>query len=110
MHWSDPGAPNLQELTNLYSTLRSADVLTIGEWDEDHVRNVAGLPDRPEGVGVGERVKAPPPASFPTPGEFRAQPTPRVEVQKTEPKPQAVRKVVERDAQGRIIAVTEEPV
>ena len=55
MTLSDPGKPDLEALVNLYREGVASGVLTLTATDEDHLRAVAGLPDRPEGVGEGPR-------------------------------------------------------
>lgn len=69
--WSDPGAEDLQALTTLYTGLTASKVLTITKVDEDHVRAIVGLPDRPEGVGEGDRNPQPIPGLFPPSGPLK---------------------------------------
>lgn len=68
---SDPGKPDIDALVNLYREGVAARALTLTAADEDHLRAVAGLPDRPDGVGEGPR-DIPPGGAFP-PSPFKAR-------------------------------------
>jgi hypothetical protein len=64
--WNDPGKFDVQALSMLMKELVGANVLTPEENLEDFIRDAAGLPERPEGVGVGERAR---PSFFPPAGQ-----------------------------------------
>lgn len=65
LNWADPGKADIAGLSTLLKDMTAAQIITASAELEDHVRSVAGLPDRPEGVGEGPRA-APAPAAAPS--------------------------------------------
>lgn len=56
LNWADPGKADIAGLSTLLKEMTAAQIITASAELEDHVRSVAGLPDRPEGVGEGPRA------------------------------------------------------
>lgn len=55
LDWADPGKFDIKALADLINSLTGSQIITPGPELEDHIRDIAGLPDRPEGVGEGPR-------------------------------------------------------
>lgn len=58
-NWHPPGKSDIQGLAQTLNLLVQARVITPEATLEDHMRGAMGLPDRPEGVGEGDRSPAP---------------------------------------------------
>lgn len=57
--WGKPGRKDIAAKAALLSTLIGVDVVTPSAELEDFMRNLAGLPERPEGLGEGPRRSSP---------------------------------------------------
>lgn len=55
--WEKPGKIDLVELVASMAQARGMDALTITREDEIHIRQAAGLPDLPDGVGEDVRIR-----------------------------------------------------
>ena len=58
--WAPPGSADLTGLAEMMNKLVTSKIITPGAELEDFFRQIAGLPDRPEGVGEGPREIQPP--------------------------------------------------
>ncbi len=56
LDWADPGKADITGLGDLISKMTNAGIITPEPGIEDHIRALAGLPDRPEGIGEGPRT------------------------------------------------------
>jgi len=61
IEWADPGSKDVAKVVQSAQAMVAAQLLTPDEKLEDYLRAVAGLPDRPEGLGVGPRNQPQPP-------------------------------------------------
>ena len=59
--WGSTGVKDVQQAANIMEKMVKSQILTPEETLEDYLRGVLGLPDRPDGVGEGERSPAPSP-------------------------------------------------
>jgi hypothetical protein len=68
--WHPPGRTDVAAMANQLNLLVNARIITPESGIEDHIRGMMGLPDRPEGVGEGDRPAwspfQPPPMQAPT--------------------------------------------
>ncbi len=60
IEWADPGKRDIAGISDVIVNLTQAGIITAEPQLEDHIRAIAGLPDRPEGVGEGPRSIAMP--------------------------------------------------
>jgi hypothetical protein len=104
LDWADPGKADMQAMAALLKDLVGVDIITPSPELEDHIREMAGLPDRPEGVGEGPRQPR-------LPGGFEIKTFAEKEVAGTEVKGTAGRRLpgkIERETnkyQAELLAV-----
>lgn len=87
IHWASPGAKDLETMVGIIEKLVRAQILTPEESIEDFMRKLMNLPDRPEGVGEGERIAAAPAPAAPVEEEEKEV---QLQRQYTQPDPSDV--------------------
>ena len=62
--WAPPGKTDISDIVTVLKEMTGANIITPSEDLEDWIRELAGMPERPENIGVGPRERPTPATNF----------------------------------------------